>query len=71
MIKANPEGTADVLSVSFPQVFQSCDPYFGKSCAYKKICFGNVQNPLEEGWSFREPHHQLELEQQQQQQELV
>jgi hypothetical protein len=57
---ADEESKQEILNVAFPQVFQSCDPYFGKPCQYKKICFGHSENPLQEGFIYREPHHDLE-----------
>ena len=54
---------ADILNAAFEQRFDQCVPFFGKPCAYRKICHGHVENPLEEGFTWRVPHHALELEQ--------
>lgn len=51
------------LDELFPQRFDQCQPYFGWACQYKKICHGFVQVPEEEGYTLREPHHDLEREQ--------
>lgn len=52
------------LDVFFPQRFDQCQPaYGGYKCEFLKLCHGFVNDPLEEGFSFREPHHQPELEQ--------
>lgn len=47
----------------FPQKFDQCKPSFGWNCQYIKLCHGNSDNPLEEGFVEREPHHDLEREQ--------
>ena len=58
----NEDGVIEVLDVTFPQKFDQCIPAFGKPCEYRKLCFGHVENPLEEGYQVRVPHHQAELE---------
>jgi len=50
------------LNKYFPQRFDQCQPGWGSPCQYKRICHGHVQNPLDEGFSPREPHHAYELE---------
>jgi hypothetical protein len=47
----------------FPQRFDQCEPSFGYSCPFKKLCFGHVTDPLTEGYELRTPHHARELEQ--------
>jgi hypothetical protein len=58
-----PEDRERILNTYFKQTFSECNPYFGKPCTYLKLCHGHVQEPLKEGWSYREPHHAKELEQ--------
>lgn len=58
----SPEMKEQVLDTSFPQSFESCSPSFGSGCQFKRLCFGSVSNPLEEGFSIRKPHHQPEIE---------
>jgi hypothetical protein len=53
----------DIMDRAFPQKFDQCVPSFGWGCQYKKLCHGFVQDPLEEGYVLREPHHQQEREQ--------
>lgn len=50
------------LDAVFPQKFDQCQPSFGWSCQYKKLCHGYVGDPLTEGFVKREPHHDLERE---------
>jgi hypothetical protein len=50
------------MEVAFPQKFDSCSSYYGRDCEYKRICHGHVSDPLSEGWEWREPHHQLEID---------
>jgi PD-(D/E)XK nuclease superfamily protein len=57
----NFDGTVDLDKV-FPQRFDQCQPSFGWGCQYKKICHGFVQDPLNEGFVLREPHHAQERE---------
>lgn len=59
--KSNHETDLDKV---FPQRFDSCVPSFGWKCDYLKLCFGQVHDPLDEGFTFREPHHEQELIQQ-------
>jgi hypothetical protein len=44
----------------FPQKFDQCQPSFGYPCQFKKLCFGHVEDPLKEGFVWREPHHESE-----------
>ena len=46
----------------FPQSFDQCVPSFGYSCPYKKICHGEVSEPLSQGYELRTPHHAREAE---------
>ena len=48
------------LDEFFPQRFDQCQPSFGYACGFKKLCHGYVENPLEDGFVLREPHHELE-----------
>lgn len=49
-----------VLNTSFPQRFDACSPAWGKPCPYKRICFGEVSDPLTSGFEPRQPHHAIE-----------
>jgi hypothetical protein len=49
-----------VLNRVFPQRFDQCIPYFGRPCAYRPLCFGVVADPLKQGYTLREPHHDPE-----------
>lgn len=53
-----------LLDAAFPQKFESCHPYFGRPCSYLRLCHGSVADPLQDGYTWREPHHALELDQQ-------
>lgn len=45
----------------FPQHFDQCVPSFGWKCDYVKLCHGNVEDPLLEGFELRTPHHDQEV----------
>ena len=49
-----------ILDGSFEQNFEACSPAWGRGCAYRQICFGNVTDPLSSGFSYRTSHHDLE-----------
>lgn len=49
------------IDTVYPQRFDQCVPSFGYSCPFKKLCFGQVNNPLQEGFELRTPHHEREL----------
>lgn len=57
---------SEIMDVTFPQRFDQCQPGWGHSCPYRKICHGQVSEPLKEGFSYRTAHHILEAEQQEQ-----
>lgn len=61
--KSDEEGKEAILNMAFPQNFEQCHQYFGKSCQFLQICHGQVDDPLNMGFEYRTPHHQLELEQ--------
>jgi hypothetical protein len=52
----------EMLDSYFPQRFDQCKPAYGRECEFRRICHGEVQDPLSEGFTWREPHHELELE---------
>lgn len=52
-------GDEDIDRV-FPQHFDQCKPAYGWACPYTKLCHGYVDNPLNEGYVWREPHHEEE-----------
>ena len=49
-----------VMDTGFPQNFSACYPSFGKPCGYRNLCHGGIETPLENGYAWREPHHDLE-----------
>lgn len=51
-----------ILDTHFQQKFDVCQPSFGWSCEYKKLCHSQVSDPLSEGFQLREPHHLREAE---------
>ena len=57
-----PHNRREHLDATFPQRFDQCCPGWGKPCPFRKMCHGHVSNPLREGFIYREPHHQLELD---------
>jgi len=59
---ADESGRKGVMDVAFPQTFEECNPGWGSPCQYRKICHGGLENPLEHGYEYRTPHHELELE---------
>jgi hypothetical protein len=61
----DPDIVENIMNTSFDQKFEECVPYFGKPCTYRNICFGQVTDPLSQGYSLRESHHKLELDYQQ------
>ena len=58
----SPEIKQEIMDMSFPQRFDQCQPSFGKACQFRRICHGNVQDPLAQGFTRRQPHHQPELD---------
>lgn len=50
------------MAYAFPQHFDQCTPAWGRGCSYKRLCHGRVEAPLEQGFAWREPHHQPELD---------
>ncbi len=53
----------NMLNVTFPQKFDQCKPGWGKKCEFLKLCFGRCDDPLKEGYAWRQPHHEAEMEQ--------
>lgn len=51
-----------LLNNIFPQRFDQCVPSFGRPCLYRKICHGNLQEPLKAGFKYRESLHPLDME---------
>jgi PD-(D/E)XK nuclease superfamily len=54
-------GGGDIDEI-FPQRFDQCVPSFGFPCEFRKLCHGGITNPLEAGFTLREPHHKREME---------
>ena len=46
-----------ILNAVFPQTFAECSPAWGTGCPYRRICFGEVTKPLEQGFVLRISHH--------------
>lgn len=57
-----PDMRERLLNHAFPQNFSECTPSFGRACAYRILCHGNVSDPLSSGFQWRESHHELERE---------
>lgn len=53
----------DMIDRFFPQHFEQCTPGWGTGCSYRKLCHGNIQEPLAAGYELRHSHHQLEEDQ--------
>lgn len=56
-----------ILDTAFPQRFDRCreswgDGGRGKKCDFIRICHGGVEDPLSEGFEWRTPHHQPEID---------
>ena len=62
--KGDEEQIEIILNTAFEQKFDQCYPYFGKPCTYRNICHGAITDPLNQGYSYRESHHKLELDHQ-------
>lgn len=63
------ESKRGIMDMAFPQRFDQCYPSYGKPCMFRQLCHGRVENPLTAGFIYREPHHALELEMQQEEPE--
>ena len=50
------------LDEVFPQHFDQCVPAWGRPCGYRRLCHSHVDDPLEAGYCWRDPHHLPELE---------
>ena len=51
------------MDLVFPQHFNKCTPSFGSACQFVPICHGpQDMDPIGAGFSWREPHHEPELE---------
>lgn len=61
LLKGNDAASEEILNTAFPQRFDQCHPYFGRSCQFLKLCHGHSDNPLKEGFEYRMPHHELEV----------
>lgn len=59
-------GQKEVIDLTFPQRFDQCQPPYrnAKPCEFKRICHGNVADPLTHGYTLRVSHHQRETDQQ-------
>lgn len=57
---ADAEAKQAILNLTFPQKFDQCSPSYGRGCPYKRVCFGEVTDPLNQGFIKRVPHHAIE-----------
>jgi len=60
---ADPSSTVDkaiLMDGVFPQHFEQCNPGWGHTCTYKKLCHGNIEDPLKAGFQLRYSHHAME-----------
>lgn len=62
MQTAEEGGKEALLNTAFPQRFDQCQPPWGHPCGFRQICHGQVNDPLKQGWTYREPHHSTEQE---------
>lgn len=58
----NPMNEPAILDEFFSQRFDQCQPAYGFNCEYKKLCHGSVQDPLTEGFVYRDGHHKREAD---------
>lgn len=58
----NAEKMVDYLDSFFPQRFDQCSPGWGRGCSYRRLCHGRVDDPLSQGYTWRVPHHQPEVD---------
>lgn len=68
LLRMDGADTQGVLDAAFQQNFSACQPGWGKPCPYRRLCFGPPQvqaDPLKEGYTWRVPHHALEVQIQQ------
>jgi hypothetical protein len=63
IIEAGAEDSQGMLDTYFPQNFEACSPGWGTGCQYKKLCHGNLNDPLKAGFTMRYSHHQMEQDQ--------
>lgn len=63
MAEEDPDAQVQILNTAFPQRFDQCHPYFGRPCSYLRMCHSGVTDPLTEGYIYREPHHEAEVNQ--------
>lgn len=63
-LNEHPENEQIILDTHFQQKFDVCQPSFGGyTCEYKKLCFSDVKEPLNEGFQLRDPHHERDRKQ--------
>ena len=61
----DPATRESILDKVFPQVFEKCQPPFGRvsrPCEYLRLCHGAVDDPLTAGYVMRTSHHSTEEE---------
>jgi hypothetical protein len=61
MVEDEEDKTA-LLNSAYNQNFEQCQPSFGHGCPYRMLCHGGVDKPLEHGFAWRVPNHQMEKE---------
>lgn len=60
--KGDKEACEGLLNAAYAQKFDQCYPGWGRPCSYTRICHGHVENPIEDGFVYRESHHAPEAE---------
>lgn len=58
------DGNQRLLDRVFPQRFDQCRAW-NRDCEFLRLCHSRVDNPLQSGYIYRVPHHQPELDRQQ------
>jgi hypothetical protein len=53
-----------LLDKHFDQRNNKCKPAWGFECPMQHLCFGQINDPLKAGMTYRNPHHQTEIDQQ-------
>jgi len=47
----------EYLDETYPQRFDQCQPSYGHSCPYNRLCFGPEVDPLQAGFEYRDTEH--------------
>jgi hypothetical protein len=60
LLAVDDESKQGILDITFPQKFDACHPAWGGECTYRRLCFGEVTEPLKHGFTYRKPGHSAE-----------